>query len=40
MTMHRPGMPPEVASTTPTLIDIVRLSTTYLGDHGQLVGTS
>ncbi len=35
MTMHRPGMPPEVASTTPTLIDIVRLSTTYLGDHGS-----
>jgi release factor glutamine methyltransferase len=35
MTTHRPGMPPEVASTTPTLIDIVRLSTTYLGDHGS-----
>ena len=35
MTMHPPGMPPEVASTTPTLIDIVRLSTTYLGDHGS-----
>jgi len=28
-------MPPEVVSTTPTLIDIVRLSTTYLGDHGS-----
>jgi release factor glutamine methyltransferase len=35
MTMHRPGMPPEVVSSTPTLIDIVRLSTTYLGDHGS-----
>ena len=30
-----PGMPPEVASTPPTLIDVLRLSTTYLGDHGS-----
>ena len=28
------GMTPEVASTTPTLIDVLKLSTTYLGDHG------
>jgi release factor glutamine methyltransferase len=27
--------PPEVASTAPTLIDVLRLSTTYLGDHGS-----
>jgi release factor glutamine methyltransferase len=26
---------PEVASGTPTLIDVLRLSTTYLGDHGS-----
>jgi len=30
-----PRMPPEVASTPPTLIDVLRLSTTYLGDHGS-----
>ena len=29
------GTTPEVASTPPTLIDVVRLSTTYLGDHGS-----
>jgi len=28
-------MPPEVASNAPTLIDVLRLSTTYLGDHGS-----
>ncbi len=28
-------MLPEVASTAPTLIDVLRLSTTYLGDHGS-----
>jgi release factor glutamine methyltransferase len=28
-------MPPEVASAAPTLIDVLRLSTTYLGDHGS-----
>ena len=33
--MPRRGTPPEVASTTPTLIDVLRLSTTYLGDHGS-----
>jgi release factor glutamine methyltransferase len=27
--------PPEVASVAPTLIDVLRLSTTYLGDHGS-----
>jgi release factor glutamine methyltransferase len=27
--------PPEVASPAPTLIDVLRLSTTYLGDHGS-----
>jgi release factor glutamine methyltransferase len=27
--------PPEVASAAPTLIDVLRLSTTYLGDHGS-----
>jgi release factor glutamine methyltransferase len=26
---------PEVASVAPTLIDVLRLSTTYLGDHGS-----
>ena len=26
---------PEVAPTTPTLIDVLRLSTTYIGDHGS-----
>src|SRR3984957_8834398 len=31
----RRGTLPEVASAPPTLIDIVRLSTTYLGDHGS-----
>lgn len=30
-----PRMPPEVASTPQTLIDVLRLSTTYLGDHGS-----
>jgi release factor glutamine methyltransferase len=35
MTMHPPGMPPEVTSAAPTLIEILRLSTTYLGDHGS-----
>ncbi len=34
MTLPR-GMLPEVASTAPTLIDVLRLSTTYLGDHGS-----
>jgi release factor glutamine methyltransferase len=29
------GTTPEVASAAPTLIDILRLSTTYLGDHGS-----
>jgi release factor glutamine methyltransferase len=33
--MPPPGTPPEVASTPPTLIDVLRLSTTYLGDHGS-----
>ena len=33
--MLQPGMLPEVASTPPTLIDVLRLSTTYLGDHGS-----
>ena len=33
--MQRPDKPPEVAPTVPTLIDILRLSTTYLGDHGS-----
>jgi len=33
--MPQPGMLPEVASTAPTLIDVLRLSTTYLGDHGS-----
>jgi release factor glutamine methyltransferase len=33
--MHRPGTPPEVAAAPPTLIDVLRLSTTYLGDHGS-----
>ena len=33
--MSRRGTPPEVASTAPTLIDVLRLSTTYLGDHGS-----
>lgn len=33
--MPRPDMLPEVASTAPTLIDVLRLSTTYLGDHGS-----
>ena len=33
--MPRRGTPPEVASTIPTLIDVLRLSTTYLGDHGS-----
>jgi release factor glutamine methyltransferase len=33
--MPRRGTPPEVASTAPTLIDVLRLSTTYLGDHGS-----
>jgi release factor glutamine methyltransferase len=28
-------MLPEVASAAPTLIDVLRLSTTYLGDHGS-----
>jgi release factor glutamine methyltransferase len=28
-------MLPEVASTAPTLLDVLRLSTTYLGDHGS-----
>jgi release factor glutamine methyltransferase len=28
-------MPPEVAPTTPTLIDVLRLSTTYIGDRGS-----
>jgi release factor glutamine methyltransferase len=28
-------MLPEVASAPPTLIDVLRLSTTYLGDHGS-----
>jgi release factor glutamine methyltransferase len=28
-------MLPEVASTAPTLIEVLRLSTTYLGDHGS-----
>jgi release factor glutamine methyltransferase len=28
-------MPPEVASPAPTLIDVLRLSTTYLGDRGS-----
>src|SRR5580698_6750018 len=30
-----PGMTAEVAPTTPTLMDVLRLSTTYLGDHGS-----
>ena len=29
------GMTPEVASAAPILIDVLRLSTTYLGDHGS-----
>jgi release factor glutamine methyltransferase len=33
--MPRQGTPPEVASAPPTLIDVLRLSTTYLGDHGS-----
>ena len=33
--MLRPGTPPEVATAPPTLIDVLRLSTTYLGDHGS-----
>jgi release factor glutamine methyltransferase len=33
--MPRRGTPPRVASTPPTLIDVLRLSTTYLGDHGS-----
>ena len=33
--MPQPGMLPEVASAAPTLIDVLRLSTTYLGDHGS-----
>jgi release factor glutamine methyltransferase len=33
--MPRRGTLPEVASTAQTLIDILRLSTTYLGDHGS-----
>jgi release factor glutamine methyltransferase len=28
-------MTPEVAAAAPTLIDVLRLSTTYLGDHGS-----
>jgi release factor glutamine methyltransferase len=28
-------MPPDVASPAPTLMDVLRLSTTYLGDHGS-----
>lgn len=28
-------MSPEVAAAAPTLIDVLRLSTTYLGDHGS-----
>src|SRR3984957_19723298 len=31
----RRGTLPEVASAPPTLIDVLRLSTTYLGDHGS-----
>jgi release factor glutamine methyltransferase len=33
--MLRPGTPPEVATAPQTLIDVLRLSTTYLGDHGS-----
>ena len=33
--MPRRGMLPEVAAAAPTLIDVLRLSTTYLGDHGS-----
>jgi release factor glutamine methyltransferase len=33
--MPRRGTLPEVASAPPTLIDVLRLSTTYLGDHGS-----
>ena len=33
--MLHPGTPPEVATAPPTLIDVLRLSTTYLGDHGS-----
>ncbi|MGA8415333.1 MAG: peptide chain release factor N(5)-glutamine methyltransferase [Candidatus Dormiibacterota bacterium] len=33
--MLHPDTPPEVATAPPTLIDVLRLSTTYLGDHGS-----
>jgi release factor glutamine methyltransferase len=34
MVAHR-GTTPEVASAVPTLMEVLRLSTTYLGDHGS-----
>ena len=40
MTVLLRGTPPEVASTAPTLIDVLRLSTTYLGDHGSSLGAA
>jgi release factor glutamine methyltransferase len=33
--VSRRGMTAEVAAAAPTLIDVLRLSTTYLGDHGS-----
>ncbi|MFZ0921174.1 MAG: peptide chain release factor N(5)-glutamine methyltransferase [Candidatus Dormiibacterota bacterium] len=33
--VSRRGMTPEVAAAAPALIDVLRLSTTYLGDHGS-----
>jgi release factor glutamine methyltransferase len=35
LTVSLRATPPEVASAAPTLIDVLRLSTTYLGDHGS-----
>jgi release factor glutamine methyltransferase len=35
MTRTATGTTPEVASAAPTLLDILRLSTTYLGEHGS-----